>query len=373
MSSIPFLSHTEAFDLIRAVGSKRTVLLLGENGSGKTSIQYDLMRDPAFAEYLVLPPIDCTQLSDGSIFIPDVKREQGVSAELPNERLGVGPHNHRGKPDSRPVIVCLDEYGKAKKYVKDMLAPIVYERRIGQWYLPEGSIVWGTSNLDAEGLGDLFEAHTKNRLIVVKMRKPTYAEWKPWALNYGVHESLMATLEELPKVFESFVDYQPGGFKAGSEQEKENPYIFDPRRYQDAYASPRSLAAASDVLHASAAMTDATLLAALSGTVGEALAREILVRHNLGMQLPAFADVVRDPKGTPVPDNPMVQVVQVFQFIVKTTTREEAEAVSVYIARMGAEMQSIFINSIQDAGEVFLKFVTCKQVLGMLEENRKYF
>jgi len=376
MSKVPFLTHNECRDLIKAVGHKRTVLVSGENGTGKTSIQYDLMRDPAYADYLVLPPFDCTLASDGSFLIPDVDRELGVSRELPNERFGVHRGNHKGKPGSRPVIVCLDEYAKAKPFIQAMLAPLALERRIGALYLPEGSIVWGTTNLTDEGLGDSMAAHTKSRLVMVNKRKATYEEWKTqWAAANGVHHVLLATLEEMPKVFDSFVDYLPGGAFHGRDQEKDNPFIFNPRVYQDAFASPRTLAAASDVLHANdaAPMTDNTLVAALAGAVGAPLAWEILTRHKLGKQLPPLAQVLADPKGCPLPDNPMVQVLQVFQFITQVRDRTQANACATYLNRMRAEMQSLFINTIKDSPDVLVRFASCKIVIDMLEENRKYF
>jgi hypothetical protein len=115
-------------------------------------------------------------LSDGSLFMPDIDRERGVSSELPNERLGVSKQNQRGVNGAKPTLITFDEVAKVPQYVKNMIAPIAYERRAGVCLRYRGrSIVIMATNLAVEGLGDSLQAHLRNRLIVVKMRK---ADWR---------------------------------------------------------------------------------------------------------------------------------------------------------------------------------------------------
>ena len=87
-----FLSFSQTLNLIKSVGHKRTIIVEGENGSGKTALYYALAKDPAYANHIRAGAIDCTQLSDGSVWLPDLDRENGVSRELPNARFGVS-HN----------------------------------------------------------------------------------------------------------------------------------------------------------------------------------------------------------------------------------------------------------------------------------------
>ena len=129
-----FLNHTQVVSLIKAVGSKRTVLIQGENGVGKTAVWNTLAADDAFDGHHKIRPIDCTQLSDGSIWMPDIDKENGVSRELPNERLGVSAKNQRGVNGAVPMLGMFDEIAKIPQYVKNMIAPILYERRVGQYH-----------------------------------------------------------------------------------------------------------------------------------------------------------------------------------------------------------------------------------------------
>lgn len=367
------LNSKQIVSLIKSVGAERTVLIEGEAGIGKTSIHYALSADPAFARYYAPKPIDCMQLSDGSVWMPDLDRSRGVSTELPNERFGVSVENHKGVAGAQPVILCLDEIGKTRQFIKDVLAPIVYERRVGQHELPEGSIVFGCTNLTDEGLGDSMQAHLRNRLIIVRQAKPTKDEWvRDFAIPRGLQEEVIAAAEMYPMVFDSFLDYRPGGKFAGKKLRADNPYISDPSdQGQDQVVTPRSLHAASDIVRNRAGMDETTLQMALAGTVGAAFAENIISMMRFGAQLPAYERVIAEPDSTKVPDNVMACVVQIFQFIKQVKDRHEAEQVSIYTNRMKAEMRSLFVNAIANSS-VLDKFGLSAKFGAMLADNRKF-
>jgi hypothetical protein len=370
------LSFSQTLKFIAAVGDKRTVIVEGENGIGKTALFHALKRLPKFADHIAVDPIDCTQLSDGSVWMPDLDREAGVSRELPNERFGVSKINQRGVNGSSPVLIGLDELAKAPNYIKNVLAPIVYDRRIGNYHMPEGSVVVCFTNLSIEGLGDSIQAHLRNRLVFVKMRKPTADEWKVWALDNGVHPIITAFVEMNPKVLESFLDYEPDGqyYKGkGTDLSKENGFIFNPRANQQAYATPRSLVAASDVLYGADAdsLDDDTLEVGMCGTVGDVTAQALSSFIRFGRQITPMPRVVSDPTTAPLSDNPTAQLVQVFKFVADTKTREEAEAVTTYVLRMVPEMQSLFTNSVATSRAIGL-YASVTAFTGMMREHRDF-
>ena len=82
------LNTFQVANAIKRVGHKRTIIVRGENGIGKTAVFHALERDPQFANHVAVK-LDCTQMSDGSVWMPDIDREHGISRELPNERFGV--------------------------------------------------------------------------------------------------------------------------------------------------------------------------------------------------------------------------------------------------------------------------------------------
>lgn len=367
------LNHKQVVSLIKGVGHMRTVLVQGEAGIGKTAMLYEFRNDPAFAGYHVIDPIDCTQLSDGSVWMPDIDREKGVSRELPNERFGVHRKSQKGINGSKPVIVCLDEIAKARQFIKDVLAPIIYERRIGQYHMPEGSIVFGCTNLSLEGLGDSLQAHLRNRLIPVRMAKPTKDEWVAWAAGASIAPEVIAAAHMFPLIFETFTDYMAGGANAGKAQNKENPYIFDPKNgSQEGWVTPRSLHAASDVVKQADKFDEEVLTAGLDAAVGAPFATQMMSFIRFGQQLPPLQRVYDEPDTCPVPSNPTAQLVQVFQFVSQVKDKDQAEAVSVYTKRMRNEMQSLFVHTVANSTRID-KFVLSKTFSKLLAENRIFF
>ena len=368
-----FLSASQVVSLVAAIGDKRTVIVEGENGIGKTALFHALRKLPKFADHIAVQPIDCTQLSDGSVWMPDLDRENGVSRELPNERFGVSAFNQLGVNNSKPILVGLDEIAKAPQFIKNVLAPIIYERRVGNLSMPEGSVVVCFTNLSIEGLGDSIQAHLRNRLVFVKMRKPSADEWIKWATDNGVNPMIIAFVSNEPRVMQSFLDYEKGGMFEGKDLSKDNGFIFNPKSMQLAYATPRSLVAASDILDAGlGVLDDDTLEAALVGTVGATTAEALASFIRFGREICEYSRVIKSPDTAPLSDNPTAQLIQVFQFVTRVADRTEAEAIVKYVWRMRAEMQSIFCNTVATSQRVAL-FATINEFGRMLAEHKIFF
>jgi hypothetical protein len=368
-----FLSASQVVSLVAAIGDKRTVIVEGENGIGKTALFHALRKLPKFANHIAVQPIDCTQLSDGSVWMPDLDRENGVSRELPNERFGVSAFNQLGVNDSKPILVGLDEIAKAPQFIKNVLAPIIYERRVGNYHMPEGSVVVCFTNLSIEGLGDSIQAHLRNRLVFVKMRKPSADEWVKWATDNRVNPMIIAFVSNEPRVMQSFLDYEKGGMFEGKDLSKDNGFIFNPKSMQLAYATPRSLVAASDILDAGiGVLDDDTLAAALTGTVGATTAEALSSFIRFGREICEYSRVIKSPDTAPLSDNPTAQLIQVFQFVTRVADRTEAEAIVKYVWRMRAEMQSIFCNTVATSQRVAM-FATINEFGRMLAEHKIFF
>jgi len=368
-----YLSSSQVISLIAAVGHKRTVIVEGENGIGKTALFHQLKRLPKFANHIAVDPIDCTQLSDGSVWMPDLDRENGISRELPNERFGVSKTNQRGVNGGKPIMVFLDEIAKAPQFIKNVLAPIVYEQRVGNLHFVEGSVIFAATNLSIEGLGDSIQAHLRNRLVFVKMRKPTAEEWVKWATDAGINPMVIAFVSNEPRVMASFLDYEKGGAYEGKDMSKDNGFVFNPKSTQQAYATPRSLAAAGDILDEGLGiLDDTTIEQALIGTVGYTTAESLASFVRFGREICDYARVIKDPATAPLSTNPTAQLIQVFQFVSRAKDRTEAEAIVTYVWRMRAEMQSIFCNTVATSQRVDL-FITLTDFGKMLAEHKIFF
>jgi len=166
---------------IGTVGGDVTIIGQGEPGIGKSSMLKVLAQ--TYPDYEIAY-IDCTLLDLGDFALPytvQVQNKDGVWKD--DLKVTKFAPNARFKFHSdKPVIIMLDEIGKAMKAVKNVLLTLMLEGRIGDNYAPKGSIVFGTTNLLSDGVGDMLEAHARNRIALVTVRKPDADEWIEWAL-----------------------------------------------------------------------------------------------------------------------------------------------------------------------------------------------
>ena len=224
------LTLDQTIEVIKKGGHQRTVLAQGDMGTGKSSMLREL--DAALPNHRAFY-FDCTTKDLGDIMIPKMKELDGQDFVrfATNEELGL---HHQG-----PVIIMIDELGKANPMVQNALLRLMLERKVGSSELHPDSIVFATTNLGAEGVGDMLKPHARNRITVVTVKKPSHMDWIEWGINNDIDHSLLGWVKDNPQVFQSFEDVA---------DPDENPYIYHPRSQRAAFVTPRSLEAASDWL-----------------------------------------------------------------------------------------------------------------------------
>lgn len=369
-----FLSHAEVAASIVADGDVLTTHILGETGIGKTAVGKLVAKALPTHRFSI---IDATQVSDGSITMPCIDPERGVSDELPNVRFGVSRTSQRGIDGSQPIIIFIDEYNKASKYAKNALAPIIYERRLGHFYLPDGSIVILASNLGVEGYGDTTQMFLKTREATLYMRKPTSEELVTHATEQGWEPEVIGFIHEYPQVCDSFLDYSKefGGKYAGRDQTKENQMILNPYVEQDKITSPRTLEFSSHVMRGAKRhkLPLNVVRSKLIGTVGASCAMEMMAYFQSGQEAESFERVVADPMTARLNDNPTVQLIQLFKFLSRVSDRTEAEAVTKYMGRCRDEMQTLFCKRVSNTATLMSLFMTVAEFNAMMRANRDLF
>ena len=160
------MTYNETVDFICAVGAEVTPIVEGHIGSGKSSLIHAIgKRFPNHRKVYM----DMTVMHEGDFRVPAVNHEQKTTEFYYNESFGLH--------DDVPVILMLDEIGKSPKSVRDASLPLLVERRAGNRYLHSDSIVFATTNLGAENVGDVLQAHHRNRMTSVRMAKQTADEW----------------------------------------------------------------------------------------------------------------------------------------------------------------------------------------------------
>jgi len=323
------LSLNQCVDAILAGGHKRTTLLQGHMGTGKSSM-LGVLADKLPTH---LPCyFDCTTKDLGDITIPDIAKLDsgaGYVTYLTNEELGA--HN------DRPIILMVDEYGKANPAVKNALLRLMLERKIGGYTLHPDSIVFATTNLGAEGVGDLLPPHARNRITMLTTRKPSSIEWVTWGINNDIDPVVLGWCNDNPQLFQSFDEVSSPA---------DNPYIFHPKEQRAAFVTPRSLEAASDWVKCRDMYDEDTLTSLLVGTVGPRAALDLMAFHKLAEDLPKLEDIKRNPETAKVPESAAAVCMVVF----RTLTCIEADwmpAWMTYLNRLSKEAQGMFANGVR--------------------------
>jgi hypothetical protein len=314
-------------ELIKAVGNSRTVLLQGDMGTGKSSMLYEI------AKQLGFKPIyfDCTTKDLGDMMIPSLQsiEEDGCVRMIPNEELGVHLE--------QPVILMIDEFGKANPSVKNAMLRLMLERKIGSYSLHPDSIIFATTNKGSEGVGDMLPPHARNRLTVVQTRKTNHMDWIEWGINNGIDATLLGWVKDNPQLMASFEDVK---------DPDENPYIFHPQQQRAAFVTPRSLHKASDILKQREAFDDQTLTAALMGTIGDRGAMDLMSFVKLADQLPSLQSVKDDPKNAKVPDSAAAICMVVYRTLA-ALEKDWLNAWMDYLPRLDTEAQALFANGVR--------------------------
>ena len=306
-----------------------TVLVQGHMGIGKSTLLEMLGKKTGYPTFY----FDCTTADLGDIMIPKINHLEGVDfvSFAINEMLGL----HKDEP----VVIDLDELGKANPAVKKGLTRFMLERKIGKYELHPDSLLFATTNLTDEGVGDMFESHQCDRLNMVEMRKPTSEEWLLYGINKGLDANVLGFAKEFTQIFDDFRDVK---------RPDDNPYIFHPQAVgREKFVTPRSLEKASGVLDKRDKMTDNSLMSNLIGTLGERASMDLMSFVKLADQMPKRDDIIKDPKTAKVPDSASAVCMVVFNAL-STMDKDYINPWMTYLDRLDKEAQGMFANGVRD-------------------------
>ena len=322
------LNLDQCVDLIKAVGSKRTVLAQGDMGNGKSSMIHmlgDLLPEHRKVYF------DATTKDLGDIMIPSMQsiERDGCVRMIPHEELGLHLDG--------PIILMLDEIGKANPAVKNAMLRLILERKIGSYSLHPDSVVFATTNKGSEGVGDMLPPHARNRMTVVQIKKTDHMDWIEWGINNGIDHSLLGWVKDNPHLMASFEDVK---------DPDENPYIFHPKQQRAAFVTPRSLHASSDILKVREHFDDVTLTSALMGTIGDRGAMDLMAFVKMSDQLPTLQSIKDDPANAKVPSSAAAVCMVVYRTLA-AMDKDWLNAWMDYLPRLDTEAQAMFANGVR--------------------------
>jgi hypothetical protein len=302
-------------------------------GCGKSSIGKILAEEFKTHRFCYF---DGTTKDLGDMMFPEVVRDDPNAA---CSYVRFAPNEEMGMHFDGPAIVMLDEIGKMQPAVKNASMRLMLEREFAGRKLHPDSIIFATTNLGAEGVGDLLMPHHGNRITEVRLKKPTADEWiEEFAYNAGIHTAIMSWVRENGgALFASFEDVS---------NPDDNPYIYHPKAQRAKFVTPRSLELASHWLHAKDKISSNTLKQALMGTIGARGGADLEAYIALYDQLPKAKDIIDSPQTAKVPETASAMVMLVNRAIANMTQEFVTPWLN-YMDRLDKEAQVLFVLQVR--------------------------
>lgn len=333
-----------AAKLIRKFGHRKSYVLRGQPGIGKSQTLNTLRKmlgDKYDFIYVDCPTLDVPDVGMG---IPDRDTKQ-IEFYI-NEVFKLV-----GEGSKRPKVIMLDEIAKCKGPLLLAFTRLLLERILCGIALPEGSIVFGTSNNASDGVGDSFQSHFVNRVCPLDIINPAFDEWYEWAVNNDIPEELTTWAGQNPTVFNSYKEYEGMGdhdFAKDDARLNTKPMIFNPSTPGIPFVSPRSLAQCAPAVADRRDLTADELLADLAGTVGLPAARHMVSFFSTLGKLVHFEDIIADPDGVPCETTGVLASLQINMGVSRIKTVNELEKFLRFVNRMGrADLKALFFKRAQ--------------------------
>jgi hypothetical protein len=335
INTYPTLTIEQVTEAIKQIGTTNTIMVMSEPGCGKSSILKQIAIDNG--DQWRRPGDHYETDKYDYVYIDGPNKEMmDIAASIPNHdtkalEYYVASVFNMGNP--RPKVIMIDEALKVPKLMQPIYTRMYLERTVGDVPLPEGSIVFATSNNSSDGVGDVLPAHTANRLTIVRMEKPKLKEWLKWADENGISAITRATVAMYPRMLMSYMDAD----------QQENPYIFIPSKQVASFVSPRSLEKADHVVKKQ--LSEAVTLGLLAGTVGERAARDMMAFITLQDKVTPIVDVFKDPEGVTMPQDEDVAalLLMIFQALDHIDGQEKLTAFQKFVNRIKShEIQAIW-------------------------------
>jgi len=263
MQATQTLTPSELTDFLLAVAPVRPVFIWGPPGIGKSSLV------EAFAEAVGM---DCVSMLGSQLAPEDIigvpRIDGGVSRFCPPAQIA----------REAPYCLFLDELNACSQEVQKAFYSLINDRRIGDYHLPEGSIVIGAGNRaeDAAIVKPLSSALI-NRMAHVSLRASP-RDWLQWADAQALHPLVLDYMRLRPDHLWS-----------------------KPPKHEEPFSTPRSWHILSDALstYPTGALREKEVNTLASGLLTPAHARQFVAFFRQRERARDLAAIIRGEVGWP--------------------------------------------------------------------------
>lgn len=186
------MNFTMAFKLTASLTSNKAAYWRGVHGIGKTTLAQKV------ADYfgLELVTFNLSQLADVSDFI-GLPSRQTFTDDLGVEQIRMTWAAPFWYNPSKPVLLLLDEFPRARMEVRNAVMQLLLEHRILDKNLAEGSRIILAGNPASMGV---YDAETLDPALLDRVAvfdvEPTFEESTKWLQEHGAHPAVLTYLQK---------------------------------------------------------------------------------------------------------------------------------------------------------------------------------
>ena len=177
------VTQDDLLEILFNIAPTRPVFIWGAPGIGKSALVEQ------FAKEMELPCVSLlgSQLAPEDIIgIPQIKGD--TSEFLPPKMIA----------RKEPYVLFLDELNACSQEVQKAFYSLIHERRIGEYHLPEGSIVVGAGNRAQDSaIVKTMSSALVNRMFHIQM-KADARQWIKWAQENNLHSWVIDYIIQRP-------------------------------------------------------------------------------------------------------------------------------------------------------------------------------
>ena len=222
-------------------------------------------------------------------------------------------------PTEGPGVLFLDEYAQAMLSMQNVGGQLIYDRKAGDYRVPEGVLIVLASNRQQDRAGTTqTPQQINNRTIHINV-DADYDDWRNgYALDAGIDERIIAFLDLRTEL------------------------LCQPSKDAEAFPTLRTWEFASNILGME--LPPVVRNEALAGCVGQGPAAEVigfLDTYERGISL--WRDVFAHPKKAPIPDAgaPMYALMSV---LARRVEYDTLETLLTYLERVNKEMANLCVH-----------------------------
>jgi MoxR-like ATPase len=184
MNNMPLITQKDLVSFLLGVAGKRPVFIWGPPGIGKSSL---------VEEYAAKMGLECISLLGSQLSPEDV---MGVP-QIVDGRIQFCPPRLIAR--EKPYCLFLDELNACSDDVQKAFYSLIHDRRVGEYKLPEGSIVIAAGNRKQDSsIVKGVSSALINRMVNILMDVST-EDWLHWAERNQLHPLVIQYLRQNPK------------------------------------------------------------------------------------------------------------------------------------------------------------------------------